>query len=157
MPRFDDSVELRSMGLDSFGREAFLAPEAAIAWLAMQTSAGQAGISLRLLSAFRSTLRQEEIITKKLQAGQRLEQILQVNAYPGYSEHHTGCAVDVGSTSCAHFTQQFAATAEFCWLVARAESFGFSLSYPSGNPHGIAFEPWHWCFKKGLPALAARA
>jgi D-alanyl-D-alanine carboxypeptidase len=20
------------------------------------------------------------------------------------------------------------------------------MSYPRGNPHGIVYEPWHWCW-----------
>ena len=33
----------------------------------------------------------------------------------------------------------------FDWLTAKAARFGFSMSYPRGNPHGIVYEPWHWC------------
>ena len=31
---------------------------------------------------------------------------------------------------------------------ARAGDFGFALSYPRGNRHGIAYEPWHWCWSE---------
>jgi len=74
-----------------------------------------------------------------------LADILKVSAYPGYSEHHTGRAVDIGSPDCAHLTEAFEATREFSWLAEHAAGFGFVLSYPRDNPHGIAFEPWHWC------------
>ena len=29
----------------------------------------------------------------------------------------------------------------------RPGEFGFHLSYPRDNPHGIAYEPWHWCWR----------
>jgi D-alanyl-D-alanine carboxypeptidase len=28
--------------------------------------------------------------------------------------------------------------------MQHADRFGFRLSYPYGNPHGMAYEPWHW-------------
>ena len=27
-----------------------------------------------------------------------------------------------------------------------AGAHGFRLSYPRDNPHGIVYEPWHWCW-----------
>ncbi|HVT32680.1 MAG TPA: D-alanyl-D-alanine carboxypeptidase family protein, partial [Rhodanobacteraceae bacterium] len=34
----------------------------------------------------------------------------------------------------------------FAWLKRHASRFGFRLSYPRRNRHGIAYEPWHWCW-----------
>ncbi|MET0229666.1 MAG: D-alanyl-D-alanine carboxypeptidase family protein, partial [Rhodanobacteraceae bacterium] len=34
----------------------------------------------------------------------------------------------------------------FRWLMRHAKRFGFRLSYPRSNRHGIAYEPWHWCW-----------
>ena len=31
-------------------------------------------------------------------------------------------------------------------LIANAGDFGFVMSYPRDNPHGIVYEPWHWRF-----------
>ncbi len=71
--------------------------------------------------------------------------ILTVNAYPGFSEHHTGRAIDIGSPDCPLLTEGFARTKEFAWLQTHARRFRFALSYPLGNRFGIAYEPWHWC------------
>jgi len=98
------------------------------------------------LSGFRSVARQEEIIREKLSAGQPLADILRLVAAPGYSEHHTGRALDLGAPDEPPLEEGFAETAAFTWLVAHAGDYGFRLSYPRGNPHGIAYEPWHWCW-----------
>ncbi len=96
--------------------------------------------------------RQAELIRAKLDAGQPLETILQILAAPGCSEHHTGLAVDVGTPGLPPLQERFAETAAFAWLSRHAQGFGFSLSYPRGNLHGIVFEPWHWCWS--APAVS---
>ncbi|HEX7917653.1 D-alanyl-D-alanine carboxypeptidase family protein, partial [Rudaea sp.] len=35
----------------------------------------------------------------------------------------------------------------FAWLTKNAGTFGFAMSYPRGNPHALAYEPWHWCWR----------
>ncbi len=145
LPRFTEEGLLCDVGQDAFGREVRLAVEAAEAWTSMRAEAERAGVDLLLLSGFRSVERQAEIVAKKLTAGQVLADILRVNAYPGFSEHHTGRAVDIGSAECEHLTEAFETTREFAWLRQHAARFGFALSYPRDNPHGIAYEPWHWC------------
>jgi D-alanyl-D-alanine carboxypeptidase len=70
-----------------------------------------------------------------------------VNAYPGHSEHHTGRAIDLGAPSVAPLEEEFENTPEFAWLRARAGSFGFQMTYPRSNVHGIVYEPWHWCMR----------
>lgn len=148
MRRHDEATSLRGAGMDVFGREARLTPAAAAAWLAMQGAAKAGGARLLLVSGFRSIERQTEIVRRKLGAGMLLGDVLKFSAYPGYSEHHTGRAVDIGSPDCAHLTEAFETTREFSWLAEHAAGFGFSLSYPRDNTHGIAFEPWHWCLRE---------
>ena len=80
-------------------------------------------------------------------AGQAIEEILKVNAAPGYSEHHTGRAVDIATPGSRPLTEEFEDTDAFRWLESRAIEFGFSMTYPRDNPWGIAYEPWHWSLK----------
>jgi D-alanyl-D-alanine carboxypeptidase len=148
MPRFDEEVSLRVVGMDAFGREARLSAYAAEAWASMRRESEEVGVRLLLLSGFRSIDRQAEIVRRKLSAGFSLDDILRVSAFPGFSEHHTGRAIDIGSPDCEHLSEAFDATCEFRWLCHHASRFGFSLSYPRGNPYGIAYEPWHWCMSK---------
>ena len=66
---------------------------------------------------------------------------------PGYSEHHTGNAIDLTSKELKGLSVSFEDTEEFAWLVDHAETYGFYLSYPKDNKEGIMYEPWHWMFK----------
>lgn len=148
---FREAQRLAPVGLGTDGRDKLLTPTAARAWLAMHHAAASAGVDLRLVSAFRSVDFQTALIRAKLGRGEALEAILRVNAPPGYSEHHTGRVVDLGTTDCAALDEAFETTAAFHWLQAHAATFGFGMSYPRDNPQGFLYEPWHWCYAGRLP------
>ena len=140
----DEARELAVAAIGENGREHLLAPAAAQAWRQMSAAAQADGISLRIVSAFRSVERQAEIVQAKLERGQPLDAVLAVSAPPGYSEHHSGCAVDLTTDGVPPLEEGFERTAAFRWLQANAQRFGFSLSFPRGNAYGYAYEPWHW-------------
>jgi D-alanyl-D-alanine carboxypeptidase len=142
-----EASELVSVGLDIHGREQRLAPDAARAWQGMKLAAEGAGITLQLVSAFRSIDYQHQIIKRKLADGQRMEEILRVSAVPGYSEHHSGNAVDLTTTGSKPLTEEFETTPAFGWLVKNAARFTFTMSYPHGNKTGVVYEPWHWAYR----------
>lgn len=144
----EEASELVAAETDARGRLHQLVPAAAAAWGEMKVAAAATGIVLHIASAFRSVDRQAEIIRSKLRAGVPLERILAVNAPPGYSEHHTGRAVDVTTPGAAALEEEFEATEAFRWLAANGSSFGYSLSYPRHNKQGYSYEPWHWCHKR---------
>jgi D-alanyl-D-alanine carboxypeptidase len=150
-PRFPEATSLVSVGLDCHGREAMMFPAAASAWRQMAEAASREGHDLRLVSAYRSIARQAEIIRRKREKGLSWDEILKVSAYPGFSEHHTGCAVDIASPFCPPLTEDFEQTPEFAWLAQHAATFRFHLSFPRGNPLGVSFEPWHWCWHAAPP------
>lgn len=147
MPRFEEASELVSIGPDVFGRETQLTPDAAKAWFAMRDASTDTDLKIQVISGFRSISRQKEILERKIRRGESLEWVLHVSAYPGYSEHHTGKALDLGSPCAEHLTEAFDSTPEFSWLVENSEKFGFLLSYPKGNEQGIVYEPWHWFYR----------
>ena len=128
------------------GKPVRLAPRAAAAWRRMRAAAARDGVELLPLSGFRSVARQAAIIRGRLADGQTLAGILQLVAAPGCSEHHTGRALDIGSPGNAKLDVHFARTREFRWLIKHSRTFGFCLSYPRKNPHGIVYEPWQWCW-----------
>ena len=144
VPLVEEAGGLVCVGLDEMGRDACLVPAAARAWREMRLAAAAEGVDLRLISAFRSIARQAALLAGKLAAGQSLEQALEYSAYPGHSEHHSGRAIDVGTPGGPHLEECFEESAAFDWLQRRAGEFGFSMSYPRGNPQGIAYAPWHW-------------
>lgn len=143
---YEEPAELVETELDFYGREQRLTPSAFAAWQAMQECAQADGISLLMLSAYRSVDYQCQILRRKLDAGQSLEEILRVNAAPGFSEHHTGRAIDIGAPECPVLEERFEETTAFAWLQSNAANFGFTLTYPRDNNCGITYEPWHWCF-----------
>jgi len=133
------------------GREHLLEPQAAAAWWAMKQAAAKVGVSMHLVSAFRSVGRQTEILRDKLISGQTIEEALTWVAPPGYSEHHSGRAIDIGVPGQPALEEDFETTAAFDWLQRHAAAHGFRLSYPRGNTSGYGYEPWHWCFHEGSP------
>jgi D-alanyl-D-alanine carboxypeptidase len=141
-----EAAELVSIGADSQNRDCRLAPRAAQAWRAMQDAATADGITLCPISGFRSVERQAQILREKLARGDRLDDILRSNAAPGYSEHHTGRALDITDGVAPPLSESFERTHAFAWLSRHAGRFGFHLSYPRGNSHGFRPEPWHWCW-----------
>lgn len=144
---FAEAKRLALAGLGTDGRDKFLAPAAAKAWLSMKQRAGAAGVELQLVSAFRSYEFQVALLRGKLAKGMALHEILRVNAPPGYSEHHTGRAIDIGTPGCAALDEAFENTGAFAWLTRHAQRFGFTLSYPRDNPQGYVYEPWHWRYR----------
>lgn len=140
--------DLVSIGLDLFGREQWLERQTALQWQDMVSAARHDGIELVAISGFRSFDYQRQIIARKLAAGLSLEQILCVSALPGFSEHHTGRAIDIGTPGCPPVAEEFEQTSAFQWLTRRSQDFGFRMTYPRENQFGIIYEPWHWAFSE---------
>lgn len=141
---YGEAVTLEVAERSAGGRIHELEPAAAVAWKKLKAAAVDEGVELLIVSAFRSVARQAEIIESKLAEGRSLEGILSVLAPPGFSEHHTGRAVDVGTPGCPPVEEEFETTPAFRWLTDRAGEFEFTLSYPRGNRFGYRYEPWHW-------------
>ena len=83
----------------------------------------------------------------QLNSGQLIDEILKTNAAPGYSEHHSGRALDLTEDGCEPLCNAFEETQAFHWLTRNASIFGYSMSYTRDCPFGIEYEPWHWCFR----------
>ncbi len=143
-----ESTALVDAGVDMFGRPVRMDAAALAAWQHMQQTAAAAGIELQLVSAYRSADYQHELLQKKLAQGQTLENILQVNAAPGYSEHHSGRALDLSTPGYECLGEEFELSPAFAWLGRHAAGFGFSMSFPRNNPQGFLYEPWHWCYRE---------
>jgi D-alanyl-D-alanine carboxypeptidase len=148
MPVFEEPVSLVSVGPNIVGKEQRLTPETAGAWQEMTQAAANDSITLLLVSGFRGVAYQAELFRKKLAAGQMIGEILCVNAAPGYSQHHSGRAIDIATPDSRPLTLEFESAPAFAWLTDNAHGFGFSMSYGRNNPWGIEYEPWHWFFSK---------
>ena len=74
------------------------------------------------------------------------DEVRELSARPGHSEHQTGLAVDIAAPDSTCSLQQcFAETAARRWAAENAYRFGFIVRYPSGATPttGYAYEPWH--------------
>ncbi len=141
-----EATKLTSLGLDALDREQQATPATVRAWHAMKDAAADDGVTLELISAFRSVDYQCDLIRRKLERGQAINEIMKINAAPGFSEHHTGRALDLNTPGCEMLTEAFEDTDAFRWLCSNADRFGFVMTYPRDNAFGIDFEPWHWAY-----------
>lgn len=108
-----------------------------------------AGVNLWLSSGYRSVELQESILDREVEKGESQgltsdaakNTALQTIAEPGYSEHHTGLAVDFNSV-----TAEFEETDEYEWLKENAENYGFIQRYSEEKVHltKILEEVWHF-------------
>jgi D-alanyl-D-alanine carboxypeptidase len=123
---------------------------------ALQAAAAAEGVDIRVLSAFRSIALQKQIFFDvKSERNQSALERAQVSAPPGFSEHSTGYAVDLGDgrAPATNLSPSFDETAAFRWLQAHANRFHFHLSFPQTNRQGVSYEPWHWRFEGSADAL----
>lgn len=157
LPVHQEPRALAHAGLDRYGRPVWLHPHTARAWLALRQAAATDAIRLEVISSYRSHEYQLRIITNKMARGQTLAQILQINAAPGFSEHHSGRAIDMSLAGWPAAEESFELSPAFAWLRRHAGQFGFRLSYPRHHPSGISYEPWHWCWHDPAgPLLSCR-
>lgn len=147
LPLQTEALRLKLIGNDIYGRKQEMLPEAADAWLTMCKEAAGHAVKLQPVSAFRSVDYQSGILRRKLDKGLKIKNILEVSAAPGYSEHHSGRALDITTPGYAVLAEEFEHSPAYAWLCERAADFGFSLSFPRDNQHGLAYEPWHWAWR----------
>ena len=106
---------------------------------------------IELDSVYRSIPDQEELWDYfKLIYGE--DYCKQYVAIPGYSEHHTGLAVDIclikGDEVIIANEDMLAETEIFATIHAIMPEYGFILRYPPGKEDitGYSYEPWHLRF-----------
>jgi D-alanyl-D-alanine carboxypeptidase len=134
---------------DVYGRKVEMVAPAAAALKRMFAAAAHAGIKLETVSGFRSFAYQTHLVREKLHRGMSITQALKINAVPGYSEHQTGCAIDLTTPGVPAADVSFGDSKAFRWMQQHAGEFGFHLSFPRGNKYGYEYEPWHWRYIAG--------
>jgi zinc D-Ala-D-Ala carboxypeptidase len=116
---------------------------------AMIAAARSQGVLIVPLSGFRSVSDQQNVFFKvKAERNQDVSERAKVSAPPGYSEHHTGYAIDIGDAKLPslNLKQDFEKSQVFKWMRKNAARYQFELSFPKNNPQGVSYEPWHWRF-----------
>lgn len=145
---FSHMMLIASYGPGEYQRFERLTSEASLALMKLIYAARDEGIWIIPVSGFRSISDQEKLFEAQIQKLGSPEAAAKLSAPPGYSEHHTGYAIDLAD---GHFPKQditynFATTEAFKWLNLHAKEFGFDLSFPEKNAQGVSYEPWHWRF-----------
>jgi len=127
-----------------YGRKEYLDQEVADVFAQIKADAKKDGVELVLISGFRAIEEQTLLFQKQI----KLKGNKQATAPPGYSEHHTGYALDIGDGKqpSLDLKLEFESSDAYKWLLSNAHKYGFELSFPRNNIQGIVFKPWHWRF-----------
>lgn len=116
--------------------------EAADAFVKMRNDASRESLRIRAVSGYRTVSYQRGLYNRYLSSDSQ-ENVDRYSARPGYSEHHTGLAVDVfGSVD---GLRQFENTPEFPWVRDNCYKYGFIIRYfeETEDITGYESEPWH--------------
>lgn len=114
-------------------------PAAYNAFIEMQSDAAKDGVSLYIVSGYRSYYDQEIVYAGWVNRD-GVEVADTYSSRPGHSDHQTGYTFDLNS-----LYQDFADTKEGKWLAAHCADYGFIIRYPEGKEKytGYIYEPWH--------------
>lgn len=98
-------------------------------------------LNIYIRSCYRSFASQQEVYNEYLSLyGEKY--VKKYVAYPGFSEHQTGLAVDIKASS----SNTYSGTDEEKWLKNNAYKYGFILRYPKKFEEitGYQSEVWHY-------------
>ncbi len=108
------------------------------------------GITIELDSVYRSVKEQQKLWDEwSADPEKGLEYVKKYVAVPGYSEHHTGLAIDIclrkGKKLVYENDDMIADKKTFSKIHKKLADYGFILRYLKGrdNVTGYAYEPWH--------------
>ena len=113
------------------------------AFLQMKNDMNKENLNIRIISAYRSYDYQESLYDNYLKYESK-SLVDKYSARPGFSEHHTGLAIDVDNIKLDY--NKFYLTKEFTWMEENSYKYGFILRYPKDkeNITGYTYEPWHY-------------
>lgn len=133
-------VDVSFMDVASSERE-MLRDAAASALEEMFKAAEAEGIYLLGISGYRSYKSQEQVYKRGSNTGDTDDYI----AKPGYSEHQTGLAIDIGCQAAERLSEEFADSEEGKWVQENAHKYGYIIRYPKEAEEitGYKWEPWH--------------
>lgn len=107
--------------------------------------ASKAGVSLKIISGYRSQATQTALYNSYVQKD-GVSAADRYSARPRHSEHQTGLSADLGnSNGSCDLDVCFGATPAGKWLASNAHKYGFVIRYQDGKESltGYQYEPWH--------------
>ena len=113
-----------------------------------------AGLDPMICSAYRSVEKQTTLYNNEVkkwinngytEANAKVKAATIVAA-PTTSEHHLGLAIDIVARSHQMLDKSQENTAEYKWLAANCQNYGFIVRYPNGKTDTtfVIYEPWHF-------------
>lgn len=120
-------------------------PDAADAMDQMIAAAKAEGLTLSVVSGYRSYSKQAAIYARKVKNTGSERKADELVARAGTSEHQLGLAMDLGTKNNTSLTENFAKTQEGKWVYDHAHEYGFIIRYLKGYEEitGYNYEPWH--------------
>lgn len=121
--------------------------EARAAFEKLNAFAKKSGYTFNAFSTYRSYDRQTVLYENyKAKDGQKAAD--RYSARPGFSEHQTGLAFDIGDVNVPNdfASNRFGETEAGKWLAENAHKYGFIMRYPNGKEEvtGYMYESWHF-------------
>lgn len=119
-------------------------------YISLEKALKEDGINIKLDSAYRSVQSQQELWDEWVNVPEKgLAYAKKFMAAPGYSEHHTGLAIDICLEKDGELVydndKMFADIETFLKIHAKLADYGFILRYLKGKEEttGYTYEPWH--------------
>lgn len=119
-------------------------------YISLEKTLKEDGINIKLDSAYRSVQSQQELWDEWVNVPEKgLAYVKKYVAVPGYSEHHTGLAIDICLEKDGELVydndKMFADIETFLKIHAKLADYGFILRYLKGKEEttGYTYEPWH--------------
>ena len=129
--------------VDEYAKEnMYLVEECKNAFIKMARDAEAEGYKIRAISTYRTIDYQEKLYNDYVKKD-GVDKADTYSARAGYSEHHTGLAIDVDNIRLSF--NNFENTKEFSWMIDNSYKYGFILRYPKDTTiTGYTYEPWHY-------------
>ena len=146
---WEDKIQIDTIN-NSLGETHRIEHKTREAYQELRAALLEKGIQIELDSVYRTVKEQQEIWdewSKDPELGE--EYCKKYLAVPGFSEHHTGLAIDIfiikDGKEIRDNDEMIADIEDFTVIHELMPEYGFILRYPEGKEEitGYAYEPWH--------------
>ena len=144
---WEDIVQLEKVS-DVYNDDCYVEKEVLEKYNELREALLRENVTIELDSCYRSVSAQEQIV-KDFTEKYGEDYVKKYVAVPGYSEHHTGLAIDICIIKDGELVNEnddmIAQREVFAKIHEKLPKYGFILRYLEGKDEitGYAYEPWH--------------
>ena len=144
---YEDSLELINVK-NVWNDEIKIEKRTYLKFIELKKELEKENVYIEIESVYRSVKEQQELWDSWIKE-KGLDYVKKTVAVPGYSEHHTGLAIDIcirKNNKLIFINEEMFKEEEiFSKIHKKLYLFGFILRYPKGkeNITGYSYEPWH--------------